>query len=152
MSSSALRFSNAIYDLKKLELQNAYIYGPLPKQNAMPGYFWYGIHMVELVLSLFTSRIVNLTKEKFVNYELVNIYFESDQHAIIRGDYDWHSRFGGIVHTENEVHIFKLWEEKKPYYASLLEEILRFFKTGTSPVSLRETARVIDCVEQINRL
>lgn len=151
MSSSALRFSEAIAGFKEMDVQSAYIYGPLPMQAAMPGYFWYGIHMVELALSLFSGEALKISREIFEEYELVKIQFAEGKSVILRGDFEWHPRFGGVVHSAGHVDVFKLWEAQKPYYASLLEEILQFFKTGISPVSVEETLRVITVVEEINR-
>lgn len=151
MSSSALRFSEAIASLKESDMQSAYIYGPLPMQAAMPGYFWYGIHMVELALSLFPREVLKISREIFREYELVEIQFAGGKSVVLRGDFEWHQRFGGVVHSSDTIHTFKLWEEQKPYYASLLEEIVQFFKTGISPVSVEETLRVITVIEEINR-
>ncbi|MBP2242255.1 hypothetical protein J2Z40_002829 [Cytobacillus eiseniae] len=152
MSSSSLRYAQSITNKETSDIVSAYIYGPLPQQQAMPGYFWYGIHSLEMIVTLFGTDIVTIKKEKYENYELLYLTFATNRQVIFRGDYDWHNRFGGIIHYKEQIETFKLWQDEQPYYRNLLVEIIAFFNTSKSPVSLDETAQIIKLIEQINSL
>ncbi|WP_438318685.1 Gfo/Idh/MocA family protein [Sporosarcina sp. FA9] len=156
MSSSSLRYADSVKRIRNdgmKDVVGGYIYGPLPIEKAMPGYFWYGIHMIEMVISLMGTDVKVIGREQSKNeieFEKLTLLFNNKNEVIIRGDYDWHNRFGGVLHFENDVKTFQLWKEERPYYANLLEEMIVFFKTGISPVTLKETAEIIKLLEEIN--
>lgn len=153
MSSSSLRYAQSIKNIDSSDFISAYIYGPLPQQTAMPGYFWYGIHLIEMIITLFGTDIRSIKKEKFNEaYELLMLSFSNGRQVIVRGDYHWHNHFGGIIHYKDRAETFELWQDKRPYYANLLAEIMKFFQTGLTPVPLEETAVIIKLIEQINLL
>lgn len=153
MSSSSLRYAQSIKNIDSSGFISSYIYGPLPQQTAMPGYFWYGIHLIEMIVTLFGTEIQMIKKEKFdEKYEWLTLSFSDSRQVILRGDYDWHNRFGGVIHYKDRAETFELWQDERPYYANLLVEIVEFFNTGLSPVPLEETAEIIKLIEQINLL
>ncbi len=153
MSSSSLRYAESVKSIDVSDCVSGYLYGPLPKQDAMPGYFWYGIHMIELIVSLFGTKISEVQKEKYdKDYEILKLLFSDNRRVIVRGDYNWHDRFGGVIHYNDRVETFQLWKDARPYYANLLVEIVNFFKTGLTPVPLNETAAIINIIERINKI
>ncbi|MBS4190180.1 Gfo/Idh/MocA family oxidoreductase [Bacillus sp. FJAT-49705] len=153
MSSSSLRYAESIKNINARDFVSGYIYGPLPQQDAMPGYFWYGIHLIEMIVALFGTDISTIQKEKYAGkYEMLKLSFSDGRQVMVRGDYEWHDRFGGVIHYHNRVETFQLWKDERPYYANLLVEIVNFFETCLSPVSLEETAAIIKLIEQINGL
>lgn len=42
------------------------------------------------------------------------------------------------------------WNDERPYYANLLEEMIGFFQTGETKVPLEEAAKIIRLIEEIN--
>ncbi|WP_462410474.1 Gfo/Idh/MocA family oxidoreductase [Neobacillus sp. Marseille-QA0830] len=151
-SSSSLRFAEAVVKAEGLEFERGYLYGPLPLQDAMPGYFWYGIHLLEMMVTLFGLDVKGLHRETRENYEQLFISFTNGREVILQADYEWHARFGAVLHTKDDTCSIELWKEEKPYYASLLENIVNFFQTGCPPVTLQETAGIIKLIEEINGL
>lgn len=153
MSSSSLRYAQSIKKIDASDFVNAYVFGPLPQQAAMPGYFWYGIHLIEMIVTLFGTDILTIKREKFgEKYELLTLSFSDSRQVILRGDYNWHNQFGGVIHYKDRTETFELWQDERPYYANLLAEVVEFFKTGSSPVPLEETAKIIKLIEEINML
>ena len=152
MSSSSLRFSESVVQSKNTEIQSGYFYGPTPRQDKMPGYFWYGIHLVEMVVTIFGPQVEKMKLETYKDCEQIHMTFSNGKHAIIRGENECHNRFGAILHSKENVHALRLWEEEKPYYAGLTEQIVRFFETGVSPVPIEETEEVVGLLEKISSL
>ena len=153
MSSSSLRYADSfrvIIENEKDEISSIYVHGPLPMQPLMPGYFWYGIHMIEMVIAAMGPGAKNVTVKTSKEHETVIVEWEGGRHAIIRGEYDWHSRFGATLHTKNSHHHTDITKDTKPFYASLLEQVIQFFQTKESPVPKEETLEVIRMIEMIN--
>jgi hypothetical protein len=150
-SSSSLRFSEILKGVDKSEVKSLYAFGPLPMQDKMPGYYWYGIHTLEWIDEVFNADVESFTRLKFADYELLKMQFEDGRQAIFRGEHKWNDKFGGVVHFREEPLILQFWKMEKPYYASLLEHILAFFQTGRSPVNLNRTKRILGWIEEINK-
>ncbi|MCH6268975.1 hypothetical protein [Neobacillus citreus] len=155
MSSSSLRYADglvtAMNSVRDSSIQSAYIYGPLPMQEGIRGYFWYGIHMLELAFAMMGNNVQTVEVERFKHYELCRLTYDGGRSAVIRGDYNMHGRFGFVAHTPSNTLSAELWKDEKPYYAGLLEKIIDFFQTGIPPVSLQETQKLIEIIEDIHR-
>lgn len=151
MSSSALRYAekltSAILDHK--DINGLYVYGPLPLQDAMPGYFWYGIHMVEVLVTVMGGNFKHIHVENNVGYEVVTIEFNDGRIATIRGDLTHYQEFGAIIHRNDQAIPVEI-SKGKPFYASLLERVVPFFQTGKSPISAEEMMSVIRVMEEIH--
>lgn len=152
MSSSSLRFSESVVQAKSADIQSGYFFGPTPRQEQMPGYFWYGIHLVEMVVTIFGTEVEKMKIETYKDCEQIHMTFSNGKHAIIRGENEWHYRFGATLHTKENVHSLRLWEEEKPYYAGLIEQVVQFFETGVSPVPIEETKEIVGLLEEISSL
>jgi predicted dehydrogenase len=153
MSSSSLRYADSfrvVRENHKDEISAIYVHGPLPMQPLMPGYFWYGIHMIEMVIAAMGPGAKNVTVKTSNEHETVIVEWEDGRHAIIRGEYEWHSRFGATLHTKNSHHHTDITKDTKPFYASLLEQVIHFFQTKESPVPKEETLEVMKLIEMIN--
>lgn len=155
MSSSSLRYAESVKRLKSLgmeQFESGYFYGPLPLQDAMPGYFWYGIHTIEMIVSLLDGNLQVMHRDVADRFETLRLVRNGTEEVLVRLDYRWHDRFGGILHFENRTETFQLWNDERPYYANLLEEMMVFFKTGERKVSLEETASIVRLIEEINAM
>ncbi|WP_342560304.1 Gfo/Idh/MocA family oxidoreductase [Psychrobacillus sp. FSL W7-1457] len=152
MSSSALRFSESVMAVKgSVDWSSGYFYGPTPMQEQLTGYFWYGIHLVEMAVTLFGTGVEKVGVEQKADCHHVHLTYKDGRHLIIRGETEWHSRFGAVLHSSDDVQTLKLWEEEKPFYAGLVEHMVTFFETGVGAVSLEETAEIVRIIEEINK-
>ncbi|MCM3576265.1 Gfo/Idh/MocA family oxidoreductase [Mesobacillus subterraneus] len=153
MSSSSLRYADSLkvaIENKKDEISSIYVHGPLPMQPTMPGYFWYGIHMIEMVITAMGIGANNVTVKTSNDHETVLVEWEDGRHATIRGEYEWHSRFGATLHTKDRFQHVDITKDTKPFYACLLEQVIQFFQSKKSPVPKEETLEVIKLIEMIN--
>ncbi|WP_342600249.1 Gfo/Idh/MocA family oxidoreductase [Psychrobacillus sp. FSL H8-0483] len=153
MSSSSLRYSESVASVaNNPDIQSGYFFGPTPRQEQISGYFWYGIHLLEMVVTIFGTEVEKMKIEKYTDCEQIHMTFASGKHVIIRGENEWHNRFGAILHSKASVQSLRLWEEDKPYYAGLIEQVVQFFETGLSPVGIEETEKIVGLIEKINLL
>ncbi|WP_210366224.1 Gfo/Idh/MocA family oxidoreductase [Bacillus sp. REN3] len=153
MSSSSLRYAESFHQLVEEhheDISGIYVHGPLPMQPLMPGYFWYGIHMVEMVIAAMGTGASGITMKKSSDHETAIIEWSDGRHAVIRGENEWHSRFGATLHTKDAFYHADITKDSKPFYASLLEQAMHFFKTKNSPIPKEETLEIIKLIEMIN--
>ncbi len=149
-SSSSLRFSESLKEIKDKDFNFVYAYGPLPMQEKMPGYYWYGIHSLEWLDAIFNSDLKHIERKCFEQYELVEFLFEDGRRAIFRGEYDWTDQFGGVVHFHGSPpQLLEFSKMKKSYYASLLEEVIQFYKSKRPPISIHQTRRIFTWIEKL---
>jgi hypothetical protein len=154
MSSSSLRYAESfskVLGKHADDITGIYVHGPLPMQEQMPGYFWYGIHMVEMVIAAMCTGVENVLVTSNSEHETVLVEWTDGRHAVLRGEYEWHSRFGATLHTNSGFYNADIASDQKPFYSSLLEQILVFFKTRNSQVPKEQTLEVIRLVEMINK-
>ncbi|MBD1380490.1 Gfo/Idh/MocA family oxidoreductase [Metabacillus arenae] len=153
MSSSSLRFSDSLMEAKqnvKGRVEGTYCFGPMPLLAGIPGLFWYGIHTVEILYSLYGPGCKKVRAESNDNSFVIRSYWKDGRTAVLRGSKDHDSGFGGYIHTDTESISFHTKSDKRPYYINLLKEILTFFHTHQSPIRKEETLEVIRFIEAAN--
>lgn len=155
MSSSSLRFSETVLKTKKrlltLEspIEKITLSGPMPIEIGIPGMFWYGIHLIETLLTLLPLTYEVISVE--IKDELLYVICQADKTLVeFKGDLTGQGGVEGEIQTTSEKISFKQSEDTKPLYSYLVEEMLNYFETGKSPVSEEETRAVISLVEKIN--
>ena len=153
MTSSSLRFSESVLTTKnklaELSVEKLFLKGPMPIEEGIPGMFWYGIHLVELLLTLF--EIEFSVESVFEKENSLDIICESQGLTCeFQGDLSGQGDFEGVIETKSGELSFNQGTDSKPLYAYLLDEMLVFFETGISPVSKQQTELVISLVEKIN--
>ncbi len=139
MSSSGLRFTDFIKEVDVAD--NILIEGPLFYVDEVESYFWYGIHMVEMLQAI-TNDVIQIDSVKsYEKYEIVT--GKSGTHSFkIKGYYD---------DTNFKVSVKDKSFELSSYdhlYSSLAKAIL----ATDSWVSLDETKKVIQAILDINAL
>ena len=155
MSSSSLRFSQAVLQFKAQVAEfdqpptTIKLTGPMPIEPGIPGMFWYGIHLVETLLTIY-PRDFHVLEAKEEHGDLLIVCQSGDIRCEFYGDLSGHGGFGGEVVTREQDVRFKQESDCKPLYAYLVEAMLDYFETGRSPVSPTQTAAVISLVEKIN--
>ncbi|MYL55939.1 gfo/Idh/MocA family oxidoreductase [Virgibacillus halodenitrificans] len=155
MSTSALRFAVELQSVLK-ENQGQLIigadcFGPMHIEVNPPGLFWYGIHTIEMLYTIMGIGVNEVTTVSNKDYDVVTASWRDGRFGSVRGNRVGNEKFGAIIHYENKSEFVDIKTEGKPYYASLLEEIISFFRKGTSIVPLTETLEIIYFIEAVNK-
>ncbi|GAA0317256.1 Gfo/Idh/MocA family oxidoreductase [Bacillus carboniphilus] len=151
MSSSSLRYADSVTKLlaeRDEKPTGVYLSGPLPFIEKMPHYFWYGIHMIELLFTVMGPDYRRVEVQGNETYDVITTEWQDGRFGVIRGNHEWHGNFEAVIHYPNESVHLPIYQDQKPYYAGLLEKVIQFFQTGISPVPAEETLAIIKFIEE----
>jgi hypothetical protein len=151
MSSSTLRYAQQITDDLALNSSETVIRadvgGPLDIEPTQSYYYWYGIHSVELLYGIMGSGCVevNVTREGEVEY--ISAVWRDGREGTVRLSRQPGTPFSADIHRQEQTSSIEIDFAAKPFYASLLEQIMVLFQTRISPLRWPETLEVIRFVE-----
>ncbi|WP_020617925.1 Gfo/Idh/MocA family protein [Paenibacillus daejeonensis] len=155
MSSSSLRYAQGLEDLLAVEgegeIQGVDCAGPLTLESTQPGLFWYGIHCVEMLYRVLGPGCVSVQAATTELHDVITGVWQDGRIGTLRGNRAGNGRFGITVHREQRSRFVDLMEHPKPYYASLLEQVMTMFRTGESGVPVTETVEIVRFMEAANR-
>ncbi len=152
MSSSSLRYAAGIADLlgrgdgEPDAVVSCEAFGPAPVLEDYPGLFWYGIHSAEVLFAFMGRGCINVRAIPYREMDVVIGEWADGRLGLLRGTRFAKGRFGCVVHTATETHV-GLAQSTPPYYYLLLQEVVEFFKAGTSPIDIEETFEIIAFLE-----
>jgi hypothetical protein len=153
MSSSSLRYSegltNALRQTDHGTIIGADCYGPLEIEPTH-GLFWYGIHTAEMLFSVLGQGCRKVTTIMNKDHDILVGEWMDGRIGTIRGNRQGNITFGALIHREKGTQFADVSLDSKPYYASLLEQIMNLFHTGKSPIALEESLEIIRFVEAAN--
>ncbi|MFJ7936156.1 Gfo/Idh/MocA family protein [Sporosarcina sp. NPDC096371] len=154
MSTSALRYAEslttALQNTKKGKVIGADCFGPMDLQETQPGFFWYGIHTIEMLFTILGQGAKSVTTLSNDEHDVITAVWKDGRLGTIRGNRKGNTQFGAVIHFEQGSDYINIDADRKPYYASLLEQIVVFFRDGSSRVSVSETKEVIRFIEAAN--
>ncbi|MEO6875191.1 MAG: Gfo/Idh/MocA family oxidoreductase [Opitutaceae bacterium] len=153
-SSSSLRFSGALTRVVTPEtratIKGADFCGPVAHEVTNPGFFWYGIHAVEMLYATLGRGCRSVRCVSNANYDLVTALWEDGRIGTIRGNRTGNFEFHGLVHFEKVSVPVNVQTETKGYFTCLAEAILAFVNDGRVPVEPEETLELIRFIEAAN--
>ena len=156
MSCSSLRYAagltGALSDTSQGALIGADFFGPMSIEPTQPGFFWYGIHTAEMLVSALGSGIEKVEVTNNADHDLLVATWRDGRIGTLRGNRKGNIKFGGVLHREEGSTFIDVYAHPKPSYASLLEVILPFFRTGQPPFPLTETLEIVRLLERANAL
>ena len=140
-SSSALRYSPINQQLRNGELGKvigADCYSPHSVEPTHPDFGFYGIHGVETLYTILGTGCKAVNRVSTEQGDVVTGYWDDDRigtfRAIVKGPHI----YGGTAYTDKKAVIAGGYVG----YKVLLEQVLKFFKTGVAPVSKEETLEI----------
>ena len=126
-------------------------YGPMSLVEKCPGYFWYGIHSVEMLFATMGPGCREVLAVHEESHDVVVGRWADGRVGVVRGNRAGSFGFGGTIHRKAQSTAFDVSAGKKPFYASLLEKVIPFFRNETELVAPSEMIEVIAFLEAANR-
>ncbi|MFS0823265.1 Gfo/Idh/MocA family protein [Bacillus sp. 1P02SD] len=154
MSSSALRYAEslnmALAIKDKGKIIGADCFGPMENVATQPGYFWYGIHAIEMLYTIVGSGAKHVRSESNEDFDVIVSEWKDGRLFSVRGNRKGNGDFGAVIHFEKGSEYVSIQSSSKPFYASLLENIIDFLKDGKTRVPMNETLEIIRFIEAAN--
>ena len=155
MSCSALRYADEFQALLKGDAAWGGIvacdaFGPTPQEPALPGLFWYGVHAVEMIVAAMGPGCRKVRSLADDGFDLVSMQWDPQRSACLRGMRTSHGQFGVVVHRQKGARFLDMNNVARPYYAGLLEAILRSLPQGRSDVPNEEMLEAVAIMEAAN--
>lgn len=145
-SSSSLRFYPGVVDVataEKGELKGAISYGPAKRDPHHPDFFWYGIHPTEALFTVLGTGVERVSRSFTPDNDVITGIWKDGKIGTVYG-----IRNSKAAYKVTAFGTLKIVEQKRGGdYTPMLREIVRFFRTGVAPVSLRETIEIYAFME-----
>jgi predicted dehydrogenase len=154
MSCSALRYAEgltqALNRTEHGEIIGADAFGPMELQETQPGLFWYGVHTADMIYRALGRGCQRVQAISNGDHDMVVGEWADGRIGTIRGNRKGNKRFGGAVHRMEGTDYIDIHAYTKPYYASLLEQIIAMFESGEPGIDPMETLEIIRFMEAGN--
>lgn len=137
-SSSSLRYmpmAQQVRQGKHGKVMGVTTYSPCSLEKTHPDLFWYGIHGVEILYTVMGPGCVSVTRSSTRDFDVVTGTWSDGRLATFRGIRAGKSGYGGTAFCEKGIVDLGSYGGYRP----LLVEIVKFFKTGKTPVDPEET-------------
>jgi predicted dehydrogenase len=146
-SSSGLRFQASLVELKKSaigDLKGAISTGPCSLEPNHPDLYWYGVHPTEALYTVMGTGCETVSRVSTADTDVVVGVWAGGKVGEVRGIRNASApyrvtAFGSKGVADQAKFAFT--------YAPLLVEVMKFFQTKVSPVSLDETVEIMAFME-----
>lgn len=145
-SASSLRyikFGQEVRDGSIGEVTGADTYSPASLEATHPDLFWYGIHGVEALFTVMGPGCEEVVRMSTPDYDVVVGKWSDGRIGTFRGIRAGARGYGGTAFGTKGTQVIG------PYagYSPLVEDIVKFFKSGKSPVAKEETLEIYAFME-----
>ncbi|MBV8879519.1 MAG: Gfo/Idh/MocA family oxidoreductase [Planctomycetaceae bacterium] len=148
--ASSVRYYDAILKTKEDpalgRIQGCDAFSPASLEAHHPDLFWYGVHGVEALYSVMGAGCESVRCSMDKDTHLVVGRWKDGRVGTFRGIRKGKADYGVTVFGEKAVKSSLALQGSHDYRA-LLVEIVKFFKTGTAPVSVEEMLEVLAFME-----
>jgi hypothetical protein len=146
-SASSLRYAKFVVAVKNTDVGKqlgAFSIGPAPIEPHHPDMFYYGIHATEMLFTALGRGCVSVVRTNTPDTDVITGVWSDGRVGTVRGARN--------AKTEYELLVFGakgIAQDKQNAggYGPLLVEIVKFFKTGVSPVDPAETVELLAFME-----
>ncbi len=143
-SASSLRFHSAVQSLKldpKIgKIEGCDAYSPATLEPHHPDLFWYGVHGVEILFTLMGPGCQSVTRISTPQCDFVVGSWAGGRIGTFRGTRVGKHAYGATVFGSGGIGSREV--EGGSMYKGLVEEIVKFFRTGVPPVPPGETLEI----------
>ena len=141
-SSSSLRFGPGVQSMRDSdeigEVLGCDAFSPCSLEPHHPDLYWYGVHGVEILFTIMGTGCESVQRTQTDDYELVVGRWKDGRVGTYRGIKAGKKDYGALVYGSKGIARSGGYEG----YGHLVEEIVKFFKTGSVPVPAAETIEI----------
>lgn len=141
-SSSSLRFSPGVVDVRNDPNFGGVLgcdaYGPCSLEEHHPDLYWYGVHGVEMLFTIMGPGCQTVTRTQTKDFELVVGQWADGRIGTFRGIRKGKSGYGATIFGAKKI----APAGEYAGYGPLVDEIVKFFKTGKPAVPADETIEI----------
>lgn len=141
-SSSSLRFSPGIIGMRNHKdvgkVLSCDAFSPCSIEKHHPDLYWYGVHGVEILFTIMGPGCESVQRAQTPSHELVVGVWNDGRIGTYRGLKAGKKDYGAMVFGDKGIARSGSYEG----YGHLVEEIVKFFKTGQIPVPPAETLEI----------
>ena len=125
------------------KVHGAETYSPAHLEPSHPDLYWYGIHGVEALFTVMGAGCEKVVRVSTEDTDFVTGTWKGGRIGAFRGIRGYKGGYGGTAYGE------KGMAEVGPYqgYAPLVVDIVKFFRTGKSPVDAAESLEIYAFME-----
>ena len=154
-SASSVRFYEMISKSKDEavvgKVTGAEAYSPCSLEPHHPDLFWYGVHGVEALYSVMGPGCQTVTRVHTPGADVVVGLWKDGRIGTFRGIRAGKAGYGVTVFGDKGLQSSAALQGVRNDYRALVVEIVKFFKTGESPVSVDEMIEVLAFMEAADR-
>ncbi len=141
-SSSSLRYGPGVIDMRNNdevgEVLGCDVFSPCSLEEHHPDLYWYGVHGVEMLFTIMGTGCESVRRVQTGNCEFVTGIWKDGRVGTFRGVKKGKSGYGARVFGTKSIS----QSDRYGGYEPLIEEIIKFFKTGIIPVPAEETIEI----------
>lgn len=146
----AQNFTEAMRNCDSQTILGADVSGPMPMEPQLPGLFWYGVHMTELLYASLGIGCKRVTATSSEIHDVITGEWKDGRIGTVRGNRAGNSAFHLLLHFEDKSRWIDVRSHPKPDFASFLEKALDMVRTGQSPIPASEALEIIRFMEAAN--
>ncbi|MDB5327894.1 MAG: oxidoreductase [Phycisphaerales bacterium] len=153
MSSSALRFHEMMTRVQagSQPALGCDVFGPGYREPTQPGFFWYGIHCVEMAVAVMGVGCVEANVMSSDGSDLISLRWGDGRMASIRQTRGGSATFGITVHRAAGPAYADTTQSQTPTALNLLRAIVTELGQDRSPVPKEQTLEIVQIIEAANR-
>ena len=141
-SSSSLRYAPAIVEMKETDtvgqVLGCDVFSPCSLEEHHPDLYWYGVHGVEMLFTVMGPGCETVRRVQTKDCEFVVGIWKGGRVGTYRGIRTGKSEYGVTILGTKAI----VQSDKYGGYEPLVDEIIKFFKTGKVPVPQEETIEI----------
>jgi hypothetical protein len=122
------------------EVLGADSYSGAPLEPSHTDFYWYGIHGVEILFTIMGKNCKVVQRKSTANTDIVIGTWDNDRLGTYRGIRKGKVTHSGVAYGEKE--ILSAGSFNDVGHRPLVKDMLKFFTTGISPVSIEETLAI----------
>ena len=154
MSCSSVRYSDDLVKAlggKREDVIGCDTFGPLSEVPTQPGLFFYGVHAVDMLVSVMGHGCTDVGAAHAEGGDVLSLVWPGGRTGSVRLMKEGHGKYGCTLHRKAGPQFVDASASKRPAYASMLEAILRSLPNGKSDVPADEMLDTIRIIEAANR-